>query len=119
MKKAIQLFIAILFLGILSCDKEEKSIVSCLGENLLFTIDHEIADENPKQVNFTTAYFGTSHTFDDTVNWDFGDGTVQPINGKTASHLYTASGNYTVKANVSLNGGACSYTLTEHVTVND
>jgi len=118
MKKTIQFFTAVLFFGLMSCEKEEKSIVDCFGENLLFTVDHEIDAENSKKVNFTTAYFGSHHTFDDAVNWDFGDGSpAQTIAGKTASHTYTAVGSYTVKAKVSLNNGSCSYTLTEHVTI--
>lgn len=116
MKKTL-LFIAFIFLAFVSCDKEAASVADCLGENLLLSIDHEISADNTKKVDFTVKYYGTDHTLDNSVQWDFGDGATQTATGKTVSHLYTTNGNYTAKAKVSLNGGSCSYELKENVTV--
>lgn len=99
-----------------SCGKEDD-IVDCFGESLLLSIHHYKSAENLKEVNFTVKYSG-DHPFDNTVKWNFGDGTpVQTFTGKEAKHTYQNPGSYTAKATVSLNNGKCSYDLDETVTI--
>ncbi len=117
MKKSILFLFAIISIAI-SCDKAENSIVDCTGQSLFIDIDHTVSSENALQVNFNVHYSGTSHTLDNTVKWDFGDGTpLQTLSGTTASHTYSTVGHYTAKVKVSLNNGSCSFEPHESINL--
>jgi len=111
--------IAIFAFTFAACDKDDgKSIVDCLGESIFLNAHHSISGENPMQVNYSVTYEG-SHTLNNTVKWDFGDGTQQTVTGTDVSHAYSQPGNYTATASVkvSVNGATCSSDLHEHVTI--
>ncbi len=117
MKKLFLIAIATFFMT--ACDKDDaKSIVDCLGESIFLDAHHSISGENPMQVNYSVTYEG-SHTLNNTVKWDFGDGTQQTVTGTEVSHVYSQPGNYkaTASVKVSVNGSTCSSDLHEHVTV--
>lgn len=117
MKKFYILSAALITVVMLSCSKDEESVVDCFGESLLLSIHHNASTENTKLINFNVDYSG-DHTFDNTIKWDFGDGTpTQTITGKTATHTYATAGPYTAKATVTLNKRKCSYNLEESLTV--
>ena len=119
MKKINNLILALVVIGASSCNKDEESIIDCLGESFFLNVHHEAAAENPKQINFSVSYSG-DHTPGKTVKWNFGDGTpVQTVTGLTASHTYATAGSYTAKATVTLNKGACSFDPEEPVTVHN
>lgn len=114
--------IAILLFGIAltySCKKETEEVVECLTEELLFTFDYTVDAQDSKTVTFTITYAG-EHTLDNSIKWDFGDGTVKTLNGTTAQHTYNAAGSYHVKPEVTIrNGDAyCTYEFEKTVEIN-
>lgn len=115
MKKITLLIFAVISV-LTSCDKAEEGIVDCAGQSLFIDINHTVSAG--RQVNFVVHYSGTSHTLDNTVKWDFGDGTpLQTVSGNSVSHTFSSAGHYTVKAKVSLNDGGCSYEPHEPITL--
>lgn len=111
--------IAFITFMVIACDKDDaKSIVDCYGESIFLNVHHSIASENPKQVTYRVTYEG-SHTLNNTVKWNFGDGTQQTVTGTEVIHTYSQAGNYTAIASVkvSVNGSTCSSDLHEHVTI--
>lgn len=65
---------------------------------------------NPLSVNFST-----SATTFSSIKWDFGDGSPNNFT-PTPTHLYSTTGNYSVK--MILFGSSCSDTVTKSITVN-
>lgn len=118
MKKIYLLLAILLTVSVsLSCEKDEKSIVDCFTQSLLFDVHHAVSDENPLHVDLSVSYYG-SESYDNFAIWDFGDGTpVQVLPGKTATHTYTSNENYIVKAKVTLNNGSCATDLKEKVNL--
>lgn len=109
-------FIFLITSTLISCAKVEESIVDCAGQSLFIDLHHTVSPG--RQVNFTVDYSGTGHTLDNTVKWDFDDGTpLQTVSGTSVNHTFTAAGHYTVKAKVSLNHGSCSYEPHEPITL--
>lgn len=63
----------------------------------------------------------TNNTYNNTYQWDFGDGTVVTTSGYYgyySSHTYSQSGTYTVQLTVNNPNGYCSDVHTQSVTVN-
>ena len=113
--------LAILLFGMslsFSCKKETEELIECITEELLFGFDATISGQDPKTVTFEISYDG-DHTLDNSIKWDFGDGEVKTLNGKTAQHTYSASGSYDVKAEVTIrNGDAyCTYEFKKTVDI--
>lgn len=120
MKKLSILFLSLLFTTttLSSCsDDDVKDVINCFGQNALTKIEHSSSTLNTLQVSFTLDYFGDL-TLDNSLKWDFGDGTpLQTATGNTISHTYASTGTYTVVAKVSLNNGGCAYDTTRTITV--
>lgn len=100
-----------------SCGKVEEDIVDCVGQSAFFDINHTVSAGNPLQVTFSLHYSGSGHTLNNSVKWDFGDGTpIQTLSGTTATHTYSSTGHYTAKAKATLNTG-CSSDLHEPISL--
>ncbi|MDR2272900.1 MAG: PKD domain-containing protein [Sphingobacterium sp.] len=114
--KFIKTFCLLSLLTFFSCGKAEKSIVDCFGESILVDVHHKAAADAASKIDFNVSY-GGDHKMDTAIKWDFGDGTIQTLNGLTASHTYSKAGTYTVIAKVGLNNGGCSFDIKETVTI--
>ncbi|MDR2273570.1 MAG: PKD domain-containing protein [Sphingobacterium sp.] len=114
--KIIKLFLLVGLFGVLSCsDKVEKSMVDCLGESLLIGVNHKATNDDPLKIDFNVSYHG-EHELNNSIKWDFGDGSSETLNGAAASHTYKQVGTYTVIAKVGLTGG-CSFDKKETVII--
>ena len=72
-----------------------------------------------KTVNFEIAYTG-QYTLENSVEWNFGDGSSVTVSGPTTQHTYTDEGNYTVRATATLSGseiGSCPKQIVTQVTL--
>ncbi|MXV53003.1 PKD domain-containing protein [Pedobacter sp. HMF7647] len=76
------------------------------------------ASDNPKTIYFIIDYNGSLTV--NSVEWNYGDGTKETINGTTASHTYQQAGTYTSQAKVNLKNGksTCSVEPKKSITVN-
>jgi len=100
-----------------SCSKSEKESIDCVIELTFATISPVASVDNPKEITFTLQYVGD---FTATITWEFGDGTSQTVVGTSATHIYNDSGNYDVKANITLSGddySSCSTSKSKSVKV--
>ncbi len=102
-----------------SCKKEVENTIDCIFQPAYFTLKHTVDAQDTKKVNFEITYTG-EHALDNSVAWNFGDGTTKTVNGTTAEHTYSASGTYSAKANVTVRNGDsyCTIELDESVTIN-
>ena len=114
--KLLNLFALGAFL-LVSCGKEDgRDIVDCVGESLLAKVHAVVDAPNPKMYDFSVSYSG-SHTLKAAIRWDYGDGTVETVNGTFTTHTYKTAGTYTVKASVSLVNPDCTFDLKHNITV--
>lgn len=119
------MFIAFVFLVSFSCGKDDiEKGIDCVGESLFVKMKNKTDDTNIKKLDYSIEYSGT-YTLK-SVTWNFGDGTpVQTVtvtSGTTSavSHIYSAAGTYTVKADVTIQKGSsnCTSSPTRSITVN-
>lgn len=118
------LMIAALFVLSISCSKSDiENGIDCVGESLFEKVKNTTDPTNPKKVDFAVEYSGTNTL--KSVKWNFGDGTpaeTVTATGTTAiiSHTYSAAGNYTVRADITVqNGGeSCTSSPTRTITIN-
>lgn len=114
--KLLNLFAFSAFL-LIGCSKDDgKDIVDCVGESLLAKVHATVDAPNPKMYDFSVSYSG-SHTLKASIRWDYGDGTVETVNGTVTTHTYKTAGTYTVKASVSLVNPDCTFDLKHNVKV--
>jgi PKD repeat protein len=119
-KTTLLLGCAFLALFILpGCEKDIENAIDCVGESILVDVKHTTDSTDPKTITFTVSYSG-DHKLDNTVKWNFGDGTNQTATGTSVTHTYATAGDYTAIATVKLiNGGSsCSPEVKENVTIN-
>lgn len=100
----------------MACNADDYKIVNCFGEALAVDISYSIPDGNPKTRNFNVAYDG-DYTLNNTIKWNYGDGTEQTVSGPEASHTYPQAGNYTAIATITIDDTSCSFDLTVEVFV--
>jgi PKD repeat protein len=113
-------FFGFILIVLLSCNSDDaENTINCLFAGADFDVNHSIDPDNSLMVNFTVDYDG-EFNLDNSVDWDFGDGTTQTLSGTQASHEYSSPGNYSVKVKPTIrDGGAfCTPELTENVSVN-
>lgn len=118
------LMIAALFVLSISCSKSDiDKGLDCVGESLFEKVKHSTDATNPKKIDFTVEYSGTNTL--KSVKFTFGDGTPAETVAATGttvsiSHVYSAAGTYTAKADITVqNGGAtCTSSPTRSITVN-
>ena len=120
MKKITTILVLTLAFSIItSCSKsEEENIVDCFGDPIVTELKHTADAANSKKINFSIEYSGTERTLSN-VKWTFGDG--QTATGISVSHIYSAAGSYTVKAEVTTkkgNSSECSHDKNKTITVN-
>lgn len=114
---------AILLLGF-SCSKSDiDKGIDCVGESIFEKVTHTADATNTKKIDFKVEYSGTKTL--KSVKWTFGDGTpaeTVAATGTTASisHVYSAAGTYTIKADITIQNGSgtCTSSPTKSVTVN-
>lgn len=115
--------IAILLLAIgvsfSGCKKGTDDVIDCLAEGLQVGVNHSVDTQNSKTIHFEVTYSG-DHQLDNSIKWDFGDGTVKTLNGATAQHTYSSTGTFHAKAEITVRNGEawCGHDLTETVDVN-
>lgn len=100
------------------CEEDLLAPKDCSTVGLLLNVTHTVGSDE-RTVNFTINYSG-DHTLENSVEWDFGDGTMQTLNGTSAQHTYSTSGSFTAEARVTLSGssiGSCPKTIVEQVVV--
>jgi PKD repeat protein len=118
------LMIAALFFLSISCSKSDiEKGVDCVGESLFEKVKNTTDPTNPKKVDFAVEYSGTNTL--QSVKWNFGDGTpaeTVTATGTTVSisHIYSAAGNYAVRADITVQkgGASCTSSPTRSMTVN-
>ena len=100
------------------CDEDIFTAKDCSTIGLLLDITHTVGSDE-RTVNFSISYSG-EYTLESSVEWDFGDGTMQNLSGTSAQHTYGASGSFTASAKVTLSGssiGSCPKTIVEQVVL--
>lgn len=123
--KAKFIVIATVLLLSFSCGKDDiERGLDCVAESINVKMHNKTDETNIKKVDYSIEYSGT-YTLK-SVTWTFGDGTplqtVTVESGTTTSisHIYTAAGTYTVKADVTVQSGKsnCTSSPTRSITVN-
>ena len=114
----MRLIFAVVIFVSSSCSKSAETVVDCIAESLLVSMQHEAAPTNSKEIHFNITYSG-SFSFS-SVTWDFGDGKSETVNVTSTIHTYTQPGTYSVKAKVNLKkgNGTCAPEPVKSVTVN-
>ena len=102
-----------------ACKKDTEDVIDCLADGFLVEVSHTADTQNSKIIHFEVTYSG-DHQLDNSIKWDFGDGTTETLSGATAQHTYSATGTFHAKAEITVrNGDAwCGHDLTETVDVN-
>jgi PKD repeat protein len=101
-----------------SCGKDDiEKGIDCIAESIYEKVTHTADATNPKKINFSVEYTGTKTL--KSVKWTFGDGTPA-VEGVSVSHTYSAAGNYSVKADITVEEGkgTCTSSPVKSVTVN-
>ncbi|MDA6068129.1 PKD domain-containing protein [Flavobacterium sp. AC] len=110
--------VAVLLLGY-SCSKSDLDKgIDCFGESFFMKFKNKTDPENAKKVDFVVEYTG-NYEFK-SVKWTFGDGTTETTTNTTISHIYTAAGTYTVRADITIQDGkaACTASPTRSIIIN-
>lgn len=100
-----------------SCKKTTESVVDCFSESVKVSLHVNVNSGNAKQIATEVKYWG--HRTISSVKWEYGDGTIVTTTGLTSNHIYTAAGNYTVKARVTITEGksSCETDPTKSVSI--
>lgn len=123
--KKITILLFLCVLSFSSCKKDDNivaSVIDCAFEwDLFFHLSESVPDAtNPLNVEFTVTYTGTE-ALNHTVKWNFGDNSSE-TSGTTVTHEYATPGDYTVKANLTIDqtgkDNFCYHTITKTITVN-
>lgn len=119
MKKTVTIlgFAAVMLLNY-SCSKSDiENGIDCATESIFEKVIHKTDAENPKKVDFSVEYTGSKTL--KSVKWNFGDGTPA-VEGQSVSHIYTASGNYSVKSDITVQDGkeTCTSSPVKTITIN-
>lgn len=101
-----------------SCKKATESLINCIGESLLVTIQAAPDATDPKKIQFSIRYTGSLTM--STITWDFADGTPVAEGAASTSHTYAAAGSFLVSATVKLQKGSstCVPKPQKNITVN-
>lgn len=104
-----------------SCKKELDTIVDCLAETSLTSINASVDPANTKMYTFHVSYGGTNNL--GTVTWNFGDGSAEATTNGTATitHTYATEGVYKVIATpkITKDKEECNPNVEKNVVVND
>lgn len=85
-KSQLSILLAIIFLLLLACKKDEPT-----PEKPLYTVEFDIAFQDPNQTTIYSMVVFTNHsTGADRYNWDFGDGSTSTSDNP--QHSYTTEG---------------------------
>ncbi|WP_125718084.1 PKD domain-containing protein [Flavobacterium ustbae] len=120
MKKfALNLIFPLLFCFVTSCAHDDEVIVDCFADLKVTELKYSKNPVNPRTVNYSIDYVGKNKvTY---VRWTFGDGShVRNIKTPGAvSHTYKNSGNFEVKADVTISrsGESCTMNLDTDVII--
>lgn len=106
--------LSLLLIVMASCKDDIEEATDCIGESVFTSMKHQASASNAREVTFTIEYIG-DHTVS-SVDWDFGDGSTQNVQGLTATHTYSAPVTANVTANIHLSGG-CSFKKEKSVTI--
>lgn len=112
---ALAMIAGSLLLSSTGCRKTEEAIVDCLSENILTSLKHNISETDPKQLNLEASYNGDKTVSQ--ITWTFGDGSTTTTTTRTTSHTYSTAGTYQVKADISLDNGACVISPKKSITI--
>jgi hypothetical protein len=101
-----------------ACQKSTESVVDCIAESFFVSVKYKPDTSSSKKINFEVNYSGANTV--QSVEWIYGDGNTEKVNGTTATHTYTNAGPYTVKAKVLITKGSttCTPEPEKSITVN-
>lgn len=101
-----------------SCEKATESLINCIGESLLVTIQATPDATDPKKVQFSIKYTGSLTM--STITWDFADGSPVAEGAASTTHTYAVAGSYLVSATVKLQkaNSTCVPNPQKNITVN-
>ncbi len=117
MKNIVLILTGIILLS-LSCRKAVENVIDCLFEGGYITIEHSANAGNSKIITFTLTYDG-EYSLENTVTWNFGDGSPEVTGNKTITKTYENAGTYDVQAHwkVTHKHESCSSTKSKKITV--
>jgi hypothetical protein len=127
MKNILILCTISLFFITTGCEKAINDIVDaiidCSTEYFFMTISSDADADDSKLIHFTFDYSNSSsdYTLDNTINWDFGDGSpTETSQGLMINHTYVNAGPYTVIGYYTLRKGvgSCQSSKQEDIEVN-
>lgn len=123
MKHLLPLALFLSFILIeMGCKKGIDDSIDCIVESAFLEINDSTDQNNPKLVYFEFVNTDTEGGFslDNTIAWDFGDGSTATSTNHKIDHTYTNSGDFTVKGSYTLRRGdaTCSSSKQTTVTVN-
>lgn len=114
MKKLVYIIVAFTVLS-MSCRKITEDIINCTVESLFVGFKYNADTSNSKLIHFEVTY-SSDYTLDNKVEWDFGDGHKE-THGLKVDHEYDTTGNYHVKAAITIKHGNSSCTPIKEKTV--
>jgi PKD repeat protein len=94
MRGKLRLIFAVVSFVSSSCSKSAETVVDCIAEALMVSVNHNVSPTNSKEILFNISYSGTLTI--SSVTWNYGDGKTETLNGTSATHTYSQAGPYTV-----------------------
>ena len=124
MKKILPVVIPaiIMIFSWMSCKNDIEDAIDCTVESTLLKVEYEVDETNPLLVHFAFINGDTvadRFTLEQSIRWEFGDGSETTTGDFTAMHEYQDAGTYDVKAHYVLSRGdnSCSGYKEKSVTL--
>jgi len=113
--KSIFFLLSILLALNSSCRRDTEDVIDCVTEAFFVGLTHSVDPGDSKKINFQINYSGAYAVT--SVDWDYGDGNSESINGTTAVHTYQQAGSFTVRAKVNIKNGSATCTIEPEKTI--
>ncbi|MFP4469556.1 MAG: PKD domain-containing protein [Bacteroidales bacterium] len=104
---------ALIILSWASCRSDIEDAIDCTVESTFLEVEYIIDEANPLLVHFAFINSDTvanRFTLEQSIRWEFGDGSETTTDDFTAMHEYQDAGTYDVKAHyvLSRDDNSCS-----------
>jgi opacity protein-like surface antigen len=114
MKNTILLVLVIaLTLSFSSCKDAVEDVIDCTVESAYLSLNTKVDTANIRLIHFTFVNgdtIGNRFSLDNSIRWEFGDGTEETTQGLETSHTYAMQGTYEARAHYTLRNGNASCT---------